>query len=96
MTGRRAAAAAALARDLKPGAILARLRAGPCAVGELVTDIGMEQPAVSHQLRILRDLGMVRGKRSGRNTIYRLFDPHVGGLLDEAWRHAERLRTDRT
>jgi hypothetical protein len=52
----------------------------------------MEQPAVSHQLRILRDLGLVVGSRSGRQVIYGLYDPHVASLLDEALRHIEHLR----
>ncbi len=71
--------------------ILARLRESPCTVGDLSTEIQMEQPAVSHQLRILRDLGFVVGDRSGRNTVYRLFDTHVASLLDEALRHIDHV-----
>ena len=37
--------------------ILARLREGESTVGDLAAAVQMEQPAVSHQLRILRDLG---------------------------------------
>lgn len=76
--------------------ILARLREGPCAVGELALAVEMEQPAVSHQLRILRDLGLVLGSRSGRSIIYGLYDPHVAALLDEALRHIEHLRVGAT
>lgn len=72
--------------------ILARLRDGPSAVGELAFAVDMEQPAVSHQLRILRDLGLVLGSRSGRHVIYGLYDTHVAALLDEALRHIEHLR----
>jgi ArsR family transcriptional regulator, nickel/cobalt-responsive transcriptional repressor len=72
--------------------ILGRLREGPCAVGELAVAVEMEQPAVSHQLRILRDLGLVLGSRSGRQVIYGLYDSHVAALLDEALRHIEYLR----
>jgi DNA-binding transcriptional ArsR family regulator len=72
--------------------ILGRLREGPCAVGELAVAVEMEQPAVSHQLRILRDLGLVLGRRSGRQVIYGLYDSHVAALLDEALRHIEHLR----
>jgi DNA-binding transcriptional ArsR family regulator len=73
--------------------ILGRLREGPCAVGDLAAAVEMEQPAVSHQLRILRDLGLVLGCRTGRHVIYGLYDPHVATLLDEALRHIEHLRT---
>jgi DNA-binding transcriptional ArsR family regulator len=74
--------------------ILARLRAGPCSVGELSTEIEMEQPAVSHQLRVLRDLGLVVGNRNGRQVVYGLFDSHVAALLDEALRHIDHVATD--
>ena len=43
--------------------LLLRLRAGSRTVGELVEDVGMEQSAVSHQLRVLRHLGLVVGAR---------------------------------
>jgi DNA-binding transcriptional ArsR family regulator len=72
--------------------ILGRLREGPCAVGDLALAVEMEQPAVSHQLRILRDLGLVLGSREGRHVIYGLYDSHVAALLDEALRHIEHLR----
>jgi DNA-binding transcriptional ArsR family regulator len=74
--------------------ILDRLRAGPCAVGELVDALGMEQSAVSHQLRVLRELGLVVGERQGRRVLYALYDPHVGELVAEAIGHAEHLRRD--
>ena len=54
----------------------------------------MEQPAVSHQLRVLRDLGLVIGNRSGRNVVYGLFDSHVASLIDEALRHIDHVATD--
>ncbi len=69
--------------------ILGRLREGACSVGELCAAVGMLQPAVSHQLRILRDLNLVVGVRTGRQTIYGLNDPHVAVLLDEALRHIQ-------
>jgi DNA-binding transcriptional ArsR family regulator len=52
----------------------------------------MEQSAVSHQLRLLRTMGLVTTTRSGRNVTYSLYDSHVASLLDEAVYHAEHLR----
>ena len=72
--------------------ILARLKEAPCSVGELAEAVGMEQSAVSHQLRLLRHLDLVVGQRSGRHTIYALHDSHVGVLLEEAVYHVEHLR----
>ena len=72
--------------------ILDRLRRGPCSVGELTLSVAMEQSAVSHQLRLLRHLGLVVGERQGRRVIYALHDNHVGELLEEAIGHAEHVR----
>jgi DNA-binding transcriptional ArsR family regulator len=72
--------------------ILGRLRRGPSPVGELAEELGMEQSAVSHQLRILRHLGLVIGERRGRTVVYALHDSHVADLLDQAVFHIEHLR----
>lgn len=72
--------------------ILGRLREGPASVGQIVAAVGMEQPAVSHQLRLLRHLGLVTGIRSGRSITYALHDDHVAALLDQAVYHAQHLQ----
>lgn len=72
--------------------ILSRLRREPCSVSQLAADIDMEQSAVSHQLRMLRHLGLVEGTRHGKTTVYALYDDHVARLLDEAVYHSEHLR----
>ncbi|MFE1500537.1 ArsR/SmtB family transcription factor, partial [Streptomyces albidoflavus] len=54
--------------------------------------VGMEQSACSHQLRLLRNLGLVTGTREGRSVVYALHDDHVAGLLDQALHHVEHLR----
>ncbi|MFI6695016.1 ArsR/SmtB family transcription factor [Streptomyces sp. NPDC050433] len=76
--------------------ILARLREGPCAATELAAAVGMEQSACSHQLRLLRNLGLVTGTREGRSVVYALHDNHVAGLLDQALYHVEHLRLGMT
>jgi len=72
--------------------ILGRLREGSATVGELAEAVQMEHSAVSHQLRLLRNLGLVDGVRHGRTIVYSLYDGHVAQLLDEAVYHAEHLR----
>ncbi|MGZ4200529.1 MAG: ArsR/SmtB family transcription factor [Thermoleophilaceae bacterium] len=72
--------------------ILGRLHAGPCAVNNLAETVGMEPSAVSHQLRVLRHLGLVVGRRDGRRVVYELYDDHVGELLEQAISHVEHLR----
>ncbi|HSA50322.1 MAG TPA: metalloregulator ArsR/SmtB family transcription factor [Yinghuangia sp.] len=72
--------------------ILARLREGPLPATELANAVGMEQSACSHQLRLLRNLGLVVGERHGRSIVYALYDHHVAELLDQAVFHVEHLR----
>jgi DNA-binding transcriptional ArsR family regulator len=74
--------------------ILACLLSGPHSVTELVDELGMEQSAVSHQLRVLRDHTLVKAERVGRQRVYALYDAHVTKLLDEAVSHVDH-RGDR-
>ena len=72
--------------------ILGRLRESTCTVTELADHLRMEQSAVSHQLRVLRLLGLVVGAREGRTVVYALHDDHVAALLDQAVSHTEHTR----
>jgi DNA-binding transcriptional ArsR family regulator len=72
--------------------ILAQLREASLSVSELVVAVGMQQSAVSHQLKLLRDLGLVVGEREGRRVVYSLYDDHVALLIDQAVNHLEHLR----
>jgi DNA-binding transcriptional ArsR family regulator len=72
--------------------ILATLQDGPKTVGDLVEGVQMTQSAVSHQLRLLRTMGLVDSERHGRNIVYSLFDDHVSELIDQAIYHAEHVR----
>jgi ArsR family transcriptional regulator, nickel/cobalt-responsive transcriptional repressor len=72
--------------------ILVRLWRAPAAVTTIADDIGMQQSAVSHQLRLLRHLDLVRAKRAGREIVYSLRDDHVAIMLKEAIFHVEHLR----
>lgn len=76
--------------------ILGRLHAGPCSVNDLADAVGMESSAVSHQLRLLRHLGLVVGHRDGRRIVYDLHDDHVGELLEQAISHVEHVRAGLT
>jgi len=56
-------------------------------VHELSTALGLEQSAVSHQLRLLRDRRLVRRRKEGRHAWYALDDAHVEALLTFALEH---------
>jgi ArsR family transcriptional regulator, nickel/cobalt-responsive transcriptional repressor len=72
--------------------ILARLHTGPASVSEIAAAVGMESSAVSHQLRLLRHLGLVTGRRDGRQVVYELYDDHVADLLEQVVSHVEHVR----
>src|SRR3954465_9943438 len=72
--------------------ILARLHSGPASVNEIAQSVGMESSAVSHQLRLLRHLGLVTGRRDGRHVVYELYDDHVADLLEQVVSHVEHVR----
>ena len=74
--------------------ILARLWRTPGSVSAIAQDVGMEQSAVSHQLRLLRHLDLVRSRRDGRTIVYSLRDDHVATMLNEAIYHVEHVRLE--
>jgi DNA-binding transcriptional ArsR family regulator len=57
-----------------------------CELAELV---GSTESAVSHQLRLLRSLRLVRSRRAGRMVYYALDDDHIRALLTQGRKHIE-------
>jgi ArsR family transcriptional regulator len=68
--------------------ILSSLAAADMHVGALVELLGVSQPAVSHQLRLLRDRGLVSAHRRGQQVIYSFADEHVRSLILLGFEHA--------
>jgi ArsR family transcriptional regulator, lead/cadmium/zinc/bismuth-responsive transcriptional repressor len=60
-------------------------------VCDLANLLGVSQSAVSHSLRALRQMKLVRSRREGKITYYMLDDDHITGLLAEGFRHVEEL-----
>ncbi len=56
-------------------------------VHELAAALQMTQSAVSHQLRIMRNLRLVRHRKQGRHAFYQLDDEHVRELFERASEH---------
>jgi ArsR family transcriptional regulator, nickel/cobalt-responsive transcriptional repressor len=69
--------------------ILGCLLAGPRSVSGITESLGMEQSAVSHQLRVLREHRLVRAERAGRRRLYALYDEDVSVLLEAGLRHVD-------
>lgn len=56
-------------------------------VCDLANVLGMRQSTVSHQLRLLRALRVVRFRKEGRTAFYQIDDAHVAGLLAQGLAH---------
>ncbi len=67
--------------------ILAALTGQELCVCDLAAAIGTSESAVSHQLRLLRTLGLVRNRREGRRAYYALDDADVADLYHQALDH---------
>lgn len=63
-------------------------------VCDLAALVGISISAVSHQLRLLRSLGLVKFRKEGRLAYYTLSDEHVEELLGDALVHVEHLHPE--
>jgi DNA-binding transcriptional ArsR family regulator len=67
--------------------ILSLLFIGERSVGGLAEHLDVSQSAVSHQLRILRNLNIVRYRKDGREVYYTLADEHVRDIFTRTLEH---------
>ncbi len=72
--------------------ILRVLLQGERCVCDIAADIGMEQSAVSHQLRVLRQARVVDFRKEGKVAWYYLDDHHVVNLLEQGMEHVAHQR----
>ena len=54
---------------------------------EITGLLGMEQSAVSHQLRILKDAKLIGSRREGKMNVYYLADDHVRSIIGQGFEH---------
>ena len=77
--------------------ILDALSHGELCVCDLAALVRMSESAVSHQLRLLRNLRLVKPRRDGRMVFYALDDRHIITLFRQGLRHVqERPGASRT
>ena len=55
-----------------------------CDIAQL---LNMTQPAISHQLRILKQMNLVRARREGKTVFYSLADDHIASILRIGMEH---------
>jgi DNA-binding transcriptional ArsR family regulator len=75
--------------DMTRVRILDALSCSELCVCDIARLLGLSESAVSHQLRLLRGLRLVRPRRAGRQVFYALDDEHIVKLFREGLRHVE-------
>jgi ArsR family transcriptional regulator len=69
--------------------VVTALAATELCVCDIAAVAGTSDSSVSHHLRVLRDLGLVRSRKEGRLVYYALDDEHVHAIVREAVAHVE-------
>lgn len=69
--------------------IIYSLSKSQLCVCDIATILGMTQSAISHQLRLLRDMKLVKFRKEGKLVIYSLDDSHVLELLEQGLDHVK-------
>lgn len=67
--------------------IVMALGGGEMCVCDLAAFLGLSESAVSHQLRRLKDLALIKPRREGQVLYYSLDDDHVAQLLELGLEH---------
>lgn len=67
--------------------ILAALYQKEICVQELAEELGMNQSAISHQLKVLKLNKLIKGRRDGKQIYYSLADDHVSTILSMGLEH---------
>lgn len=75
--------------------LFALLEAGELCVCDIAAVVDTSETKVSQAMRLLRNAGVVRNRRDGRNIYYRLDDAHVRMLLDLSREHVAHIGGDR-
>jgi len=78
--------------DISRLRILWALEHQEMCVCDLAALLGISESAVSHQLRLLRTLRLVKNRREGTILYYRLSDDHVAELIHTALEHVQEPR----
>ena len=68
-------------------AILSLLLQRERCVSDIAEGVGLSQSAVSHQLRILKQIHLIKFRREGKNLLYSLSDDHVRTILEMGLEH---------
>ncbi len=70
--------------------ILSALTTQELNVGALAAVVGISESAISHHLRGLRQMGLVKGRRDGKEVFYRIEDEHIITLFNQGVNHVRQ------
>lgn len=69
--------------------ILYVLLSAEMCVYDIAAVLGMSQSAISHQLRVLKQMELVKNRRAGKTIFYSLADDHIVTILSQGLDHIE-------
>ena len=69
--------------------ILLTLYEKELCVCDIATELNMTQSAISHQLKVLKQMKLVKNRREGKSIIYSLADSHVSTIIAQGRAHIE-------
>ncbi len=75
--------------------VYALSQADQLCVCDIAQIVGLSLPAVSHHLRVLRELDIARARKEGKLVFYSLADDHVASLVRQAAEHAGEAKPKR-
>lgn len=72
--------------------IIELLYAGEKCVQDIADSLETSQSAISHQLKLLRDMNVVRARKDGKQVIYSLQDNHIKEIFLIGYSHATQCK----
>jgi len=71
--------------------ILMLLLDGEMCVGDIAQAVELTQSAISHQLRLLKQMHLIKYRRDGKNILYSLADDHVQTIIQMGLEHINHV-----
>ncbi len=65
----------------------------PKTVNSISLETNISQSAISHQLKILRDVDIVRFNQNGKERNYYISDDHIKMIINQVYKHVDECRS---
>ena len=67
---------------------------GECSVGDISEKTGISQPLVSHHLRLLKAMRLMKSEKQGKQSFYSLTDDHIRCVLEDMVHHVKEEKDE--